>query len=85
MAWQANLAGWLLRKLMKAFDIEAMSLNQRAAVIGGLCSRYNEIMLKKDSKFEPIGMQKKIFAKEESDDIAHDLIHSFMKIYLSAY
>ena len=35
MAWQANLAGWLLRKLMKSVDIEAMSLNQRAAVIGG--------------------------------------------------
>ncbi|MFB8674314.1 ROK family protein [Enterococcus gallinarum] len=70
--------GWMvIKEINESVDIEAMSLNQRAAVIGGLCSRYNEIMLKKDSKFKPIWDAKEIFAKEEDDDIAHDLIHSF--------
>lgn len=42
--------GWMvIKEINESVDIEAMSLNQRAAVIGGLCSRYNEIMLKKDS------------------------------------
>jgi len=70
--------GWMVIKdIDDSSDIEAMSLNQRAAVIGGLCYRYNQIKLKSDSTFEPIWDAKEIFAKENDDNDAHILIQNF--------
>ncbi|WP_461198462.1 ROK family protein [Enterococcus sp. N249-2] len=70
--------GWMVIKdIDDSSDIEVMSLNQRAAVIGGLCYRYNQIKLKSDSTFEPIWDAKEIFAKENDDNDAHILIQNF--------
>lgn len=70
--------GWMvIKEIYESGDIETKSLNQRAAVIGGLCFRYNQIMVKEDPTFEPIWDAKEIFAKENDDHVAYDLIHSF--------
>lgn len=70
--------GWMVIKdIDDSSDIEVMSLDQRAAVIGGLCYRYNQIKLKSDSTFEPIWDAKEIFAKENDDNDAHILIQNF--------
>lgn len=70
--------GWMVIKdIDDSSDIEVMSLNQRAAVIGGLCYRYNQLKLKSDSTFEPIWDAKEIFAKENDDNDAHILIQNF--------
>lgn len=70
--------GWMvIKEIDESDDIEAMSLNQRAAVIGGLCQRYNQRMLAKDPAHEPIWDAKEIFAKEKDEEVAHEIIEHF--------
>lgn len=71
--------GWMLIDELPQENLETVSLNQRAAVVGGLCLQYNHQMKKEFLGFEEIYDAKQIFAEEKTNPIAKKVISHFFK------
>ena len=70
--------GWMMiDRLPKKGDIEVVSLNQRAAVVGGLCYRYNQAMKKINPEFQKITDARVILEQEDSNEIAKKILQQF--------
>jgi len=68
--------GWMIvDQIPKTDNIETASLNQRAAIVGGLCHQFNQRV----SSEEQIYDAKKIFAMESTNKIAKETIECFFK------
>lgn len=72
--------GWMIiDRFAEDEDMESASVNQRAAIVGGLCLRYNKFSKEKDPSFEAITDAKIIFEREATDEIAQRVISQFFK------
>ncbi|MGO4928408.1 ROK family protein [Fundicoccus sp. Sow4_F4] len=72
--------GWMIiDRFSSEEDMESASVNQRAAIVGGLCLRYNKFSREKNSSFEGITDAKLIFEREATDELAQLVISQFFK------
>lgn len=72
--------GWMvIDDIPQEGNIETASLNQRAAVVSGLCSQYNKMMKQNDSYFEEIHDAQIIFQQEKTNKIAAIVIQRFFQ------
>jgi hypothetical protein len=72
--------GWMMiDRLPAEGELESVSLNQRAAIVGGLCLRFNQKMQAVDTDFEPTYDAKSIFEQEATNPIAAEIIRQFFE------
>lgn len=72
--------GWMIiDELPEKGNIETASINQRAAIVGGLCMRYNQVKKAENSEFEDIYDARIIFEQEMTDSIAKQVIEQFFR------
>ncbi|MGM0126073.1 hypothetical protein IGI37_003474 [Enterococcus sp. AZ194] len=71
--------GWsLIDKIPETGDIEEVSLNKRAATVGGLCYQYNLAQKKKDTNATDIWDAKEIMKREaEGEELACEILTNF--------
>lgn len=72
--------GWMIvDETPKEDSIETASLNQRGAIVGGLCARYNALKKMEDADFVAVYDAQKILAHEQDDEIAATVIQKFFQ------
>jgi len=75
----AGEIGWgLIKELPEGNSLEDVSINKRAAIVGGLCKLYNDEKRLMDSNSEEIFDAREIFRREaEGEEIAKRVLESF--------
>lgn len=72
--------GWMIiDRFTEEEDMESASVNQRTAIVGGLCLRYNQFSRELNPAFEEVTDAKLIFEREATDKIAQQVISQFFK------
>lgn len=73
--------GWMMiDKLPDEGNLETVSLNQRAAIVGGLCFQYNKKIAELKSDTETIEDAREIFLLEEQgDELAREVVGQFLE------
>lgn len=71
--------GWMMiDKLPETGDLEAVSINKRAAIVGGLVRLYNEALQKNEDTFNPVSDAREIFTlAENGDELATTITKQF--------
>lgn len=72
--------GWMIiDRFSSDEEMESASVNQRAAIVGGLCLRYNKLSKEHKPDFKEVFDAKVIFERESTDEAAQLVIPKFFK------